>query len=80
MSGRGVVRSWVIFHQVYYPELGLQVPYNVIQVELAEGPHLLSNLVGVPLEQIRAGLPVEVVFQPLDDEFNLPLFRPLSAE
>ena len=41
LSGRGTVNSWVVFHQAYFSSLKDDVPYNVAEVELEEGPRLL---------------------------------------
>ncbi|MBM4265375.1 MAG: hypothetical protein FJ144_01975 [Deltaproteobacteria bacterium] len=78
-SGRGVVHTFSIVHQVFRPELADRVPYNVIVVELEEGPFFHSNLVDCPNEAIRIGMPVEVVFDDLTDEITLPRFRPRDA-
>ena len=76
LSGRGKVTSWVVFHQIYFEAFRDESPYPVIQVELEEGPRLLSNLVGVKNEDIYIGMPVEVVFDDVTDEVTLPKFRP----
>lgn len=73
-SGRGVVASWTVFHRRLVP--GFEPPYNVAWVQLEEGPRLVANLVDVPLEEIRTGMPVEAVFQRLTDEVTLVQFRP----
>ncbi len=74
-SGRGSVYSFVIQRHPTHPFF-LDVPYNVILVELEEGTRLVSNLVGVEPDEIRIGMPVEVVFEEVDPEATLPLFRP----
>lgn len=76
LSGRGKVNSWVVFHRAYYEGFQEQVPYNVVEVQLEEGPRLISNLVGVKNEGIRPGMPVEVVFDDVTAEVTLPKFRP----
>ena len=53
VSGRGKVFSFVIFHRVYHPAFAEEVPYVVALVELDEGPRLLTNIVGVPPEEVR---------------------------
>ena len=45
LSGRGAVNSWVVFHQAYFASFTDDLPYNVTEVELEEGPRLLTNLV-----------------------------------
>lgn len=44
ISGRGTIFSWVVFHRQYFDDY--PPPYNVVSVELAEGPLIVSNLVG----------------------------------
>jgi uncharacterized OB-fold protein len=75
LSGRGKVSTWVIFHRNWFPEFAADVPYAVVQVELTEGPRLTSNLVGVANEDIRVGMPVEVVFDDVTPAVTLPRFR-----
>jgi uncharacterized OB-fold protein len=76
VSGRGTVTTWVVFHRLYFPAFAADLPYNVVQVELAEGPRLTANLVGVANDRIRIGLPVEVVFDDVTPDVTLPRFRP----
>jgi uncharacterized OB-fold protein len=79
MSGRGTVASWVVFHKLYHPGFAEDIPYNVAFIELAEGPRLISNVVGVPNERLHIGMPVEVVFDDVGPNTSLPKFRPVKA-
>jgi len=76
LSGRGKVNSWVVFHQAYFSSVKDEIPYNVAEVELDEGPRLLTNLVGIDNADIKIGIPVEVVFDDVTDEVTLAKFRP----
>jgi uncharacterized OB-fold protein len=76
VSGRGSVFSWAIMHQVYHPGFAAEVPYAVVVIELDEGVRLVSNLVDCPPGDIRAGMPVEVVFDDVAPDVTLPKFRP----
>jgi uncharacterized OB-fold protein len=76
VSGRGSVFSWAIMHQVYHPGFAAEVPYAVVVIELDEGARLVSNLVDCPPADIRAGMPVEVVFDDVAPDVSLPKFRP----
>ena len=78
-SGRGKISSWVVFHKAYFPEFADDIPYAVVQVELDEGPRLTSNLVGVPNDGIKIGMPVEVVFDDVTPDITLHGFRPLKT-
>ncbi len=78
VSGRGEIFSFNIMHQVYHPGFADEVPYAVVQVKLAEGPKMISNLVGVKPHEIRIGMPVQVVFEDVSEEVTLPKFAPTS--
>ncbi len=77
LSGRGKVNSWVVFHQAYFSSVKDEIPYNVAEVELDEGPRLLTNLVGIDNADIEIGMPVEVVFDDVTEDVTLAKFRPL---
>jgi len=76
LSGRGKVYSWIIVHRSQHPAFSPDTPYNVVIVELDEGPRLHSNLVECPGDEISIGMPVEVVFENIEDRAALPKFRP----
>lgn len=73
VSGRGTLESWVTFHRPYWPGFAADIPYEVCLVRLAEGPLLVSNIVG-GLESPKLGDPVHAVFDRVDDELTLPKF------
>jgi uncharacterized protein len=79
LSGRGKINTWVIFHQAYFRSYEQDIPDNVVEVELDEGPRILTNLIGLPNGDIRAGLPVEIVFDDVTDEITLAKFKPRVA-
>jgi uncharacterized protein len=56
-----------------------KVPYVVAVVELAEGPHILSNVVGPSVERVNIGIPVQVFFERVSDEISLPKFTPVEV-
>ena len=78
LSGRGRINSWVIFHQAYFQSYQQDIPYNVVEVELDEGPRITANLCGVPNREIRSGMPVEIVFDDVTEEITLAKFKPLE--
>ena len=75
VSGRGEIFSFNVMHQVYHPAFATEVPYAVVVVKLEEGPKITSNLIDFPIDRIRIGLPVEVMFRELSDAVTLPMFR-----
>ena len=77
MSGRGRVYSWIVVHRPQHPAFFEDVPYNVVIVELDEGPRLHSRIVGCANEEIAIGMPVEVVFEKKNDDVTMPYFKPV---
>jgi uncharacterized protein len=78
VSGRGEVFTFCIYHQAFHPAWQDDIPYNVAYVKLAEGPLLLTNIVGCSNEDIYIGMPVEVVFEDVTEVVTLPKFKPVK--
>jgi uncharacterized OB-fold protein len=78
VSGRGVLFAWTVSIQAFLPGLG---PYCVALVQLAEQEdlRLTSQLVDASVEDLRVGLPVEVVFVDGGGDLRLPFFRPVRS-
>lgn len=79
MSGRGTVFSTIVFHQVYHPAFADKVPYNVSLVRLAEGPIMVSNVVGPEPADVAVGDEVEIVFDRVTPEVTVPRFAPAGS-
>jgi uncharacterized OB-fold protein len=73
VSGEGTISSWVTYAESPHPAFGS--PHTVVLVELAEGPRVVSNVVGVAPGELEVGLPVRVVFDDVDDELTLYKFE-----
>lgn len=76
-SGKGKVYTFVVYRQVYHEAFRDDIPYITAIVELQEGPHLLTNIVGCNPEQVECDMPVEVVWENITEEFSLPKFKPV---
>ena len=74
LAGTGVVYSYSILHHPQHPSF--DYPVVAALIDLDEGVRILSNLVDVPPEEVRIGLPVEVRFVPTRDEMAVPVFAP----
>ncbi|MEU6220532.1 bifunctional MaoC family dehydratase N-terminal/OB-fold nucleic acid binding domain-containing protein [Streptomyces sp. NPDC047022] len=72
-SGEGTVYSYVVMHHPPFP--AFDPPYAVGVIELAEGVRIVSNVIGVPYDKVRIGMPVRLTFERYDDELELPVFR-----
>ncbi|WP_433546751.1 bifunctional MaoC family dehydratase N-terminal/OB-fold nucleic acid binding domain-containing protein [Streptomyces sp. CA-294286] len=72
-SGEGQVFSYVVMHRPEFP--AFDPPFAVVLVELAEEVRMISNVVGVPYDEVRIGMPVRLEFRQYDAELELPVFR-----
>jgi uncharacterized OB-fold protein len=52
------------------------VPYVLAVIELDEGPRIVSNVVGIPADEVRCEMPVKVVYEEVRDGYLIPKFRP----
>ena len=77
VSGSGKVSSWIIYEQTFHPYFVKDLPYNVIQVDLEEGPRFYSNLLGVKEEDLRYQMRVKAEFEDVNEEIALIKFRPV---
>ncbi len=75
-SGRGTVYSFTVTRQNQAPGFRDELPYVLAIVELAEGPRLMTNVVGCAPDEVRIGMAVEVVFEDVTPEVTLAKFRP----
>lgn len=76
-AGRGTLYSWTVVWRPQTP--AFEVPYVPVVVELDEGYWMLSAVVDCELEDLREGMPLEVLFQPTSDRISLPYFRPVPT-
>ena len=63
-------------HKDWFSAFKADIPYAVAQIELAEGVRLTASIVDCPVDALRVGLPVEVVFDRVTEALTLPRFRP----
>jgi uncharacterized OB-fold protein len=75
-EGKGRVYSFTVYHVAYHPGFENDLPYVVADVELEEGPRLLTNIVGCRPDEVKCDMPVEVTWEDITADFSLPKFRP----
>ena len=75
-SGKGRVYTFTVTHQNQAAGFRDSLPYVMAYVELAEGVKMLTNLVDYKLEEVKIGMPVEVVYEDVTPEVTLVKFRP----
>ncbi|WP_419996425.1 Zn-ribbon domain-containing OB-fold protein [Streptomyces boninensis] len=72
-AGEGTVYSYVVMHHPRFE--AFEPPYAVGLIELDEGVRMISNVVGVPYDKVRIGMPVRLEFAEVEDDLVLPVFR-----
>lgn len=77
MSGAGRVASFIVVH--HPPNPWFELPIIVATIALDEGPHVISNVCGAPIESIAVGMRAEAYFVPTADGFGAPLFRGVGS-
>ncbi|WP_020109964.1 Zn-ribbon domain-containing OB-fold protein [Nocardia sp. 348MFTsu5.1] len=74
-AGTGHLHTWTVVHQKYSKSF-TDKPTVVAVVKLDEGPLLHTNLIDAEGTDLRVGMPVEVVFETVEEGAVLPVFRP----
>ncbi len=75
-SGRATVVSFAVMHQRYHPAFYDELPYPLAVVELEEGPRLITSVVGVSAEELKAGMAMQAVYEEIGEGVVLPKFKP----
>ena len=74
LSGQATVYSFAVVHGFPgLPDITL-VPV-VVDLPDAPGARLVSNVIDVDPAEVYIGMPLEVTFSPIADDWQLPLFR-----
>ena len=60
-SGRGTVRTFVVFDKPYHPYFKERLPYVVAVVALEEGPEITTNIVDANVSAIEIGMSVRII-------------------
>jgi uncharacterized OB-fold protein len=74
-GGRATLYTYSVVHVNDLPPWHERLPYLAAVVELAEGPRMMTNLVGCEPGQVAIGMELRVDFRD-DGEFTVPVFRP----
>jgi uncharacterized OB-fold protein len=72
-SGQGTVASFSVVRRGLSP--AYEAPYTIALVDLAEGPRMMSVIIGCEPEAVTVGAPVTVCFEPWSEDLSLPVFR-----
>jgi len=78
VSGRGRVATFTINHKAWVPELPEQYILALVAIDEQDDVRIASNIVDCAAENITFDMPVEVLFEPVEDLW-IPLFRPVQS-
>ncbi len=73
-SGRGKIFAYNIHYRAFHPGFMNEMPYVYALIELDEGPMFGTMIVDVPLERVKHGAPVHVLYKDTEGGFTLPNF------
>ncbi|MEV0092534.1 Zn-ribbon domain-containing OB-fold protein [Streptomyces sp. NPDC050738] len=74
-GGRATLYTWSVVHRNDLPPFGEKVPYVAAVVDLAEGPRMMTEVVGVPEADLRIGMALAVSFR-TEEAVAVPVFGP----
>ncbi len=74
VSGKGVVYAVAVHRRAISPEFKGRTPYAVALIELAEGPRMLSGMIGPGATEAQVGDEVALTWERLEDGRHLPYF------
>ena len=77
VDGAGSVRSWTVMRQSFLPGFDDDVPFVLVDVELAAAPdvRLIGRLLDGPAAALRVGVPVSLAFEDLGPGLSVPAFE-----
>jgi uncharacterized OB-fold protein len=74
-SGRATLYTWSVVHRNDLPPFADRVPYVAAVVDLAEGPRMMTEIVGCAESELRIAMEVRADFR-TDGGVSVPVFRP----
>jgi uncharacterized OB-fold protein len=74
-SGRGTVHTFTVVRQQGARAWRDEVPYVVAIIELEEGPRMMGNVTGCPVEEVTIGMPVRAYAVQADDGIGIPYWE-----
>lgn len=75
-TGRGKIYTFTVTNQNQAAGFRESLPYVMAYVELDEGLKMLTNIIDCRPEEVKIGMPVEVVFETATPEVTFAKFRP----
>ncbi|MFE9565657.1 Zn-ribbon domain-containing OB-fold protein [Streptomyces sp. NPDC006487] len=78
-SGLATLYTWSVIHRNDLPPFGERVPYVAAVVDLAEGPRMMTEVVGAEGAELRVGMDLVVTFREAAEGVWVAVFRPRAV-
>lgn len=75
VSGRATLYTWTVAHPPLLPFFRERAPWPIAVVQLEEGPRMVTNIIGVPVNGHEIGMPLAVDFEDVEGDITLVVFR-----
>ena len=79
VSGRGTVHTFTVIRQQGAKPFRDELPYVVAMVALDEGPLMMGNLTGCPVDDVHIGMAVEAYVVEAEPGVGVAFWQPTSA-
>lgn len=77
-KGKGKLYTFTITMYGVEPRFAPDLPYVLALVDLDEGIRVMTRIVNCDHDQLQCDMPVEIVWQDINEEFNLYYFQPVK--
>jgi len=74
-TGQGTIYSYTINHRGPSPYFKGRTPYVVALIDLDEGVRMMANVLNGPIDAVKIGARVTVVFESVSESLALPQFE-----
>jgi hypothetical protein len=75
-SGRGTVHTFTVIRQQGARPFRDELPYVVAVIELDEGPRMMGNITGCPIESVSIGMAVRAYVVEAEPGVGVPFWEP----
>ena len=79
VSGRGVLHTFTIIRQNGAEPFKDELPYVVGIIELDEGPRMMGNVTGCPVDSVFIGMPLAAYAVKVEDGIGIVFWEPAEA-
>jgi len=75
-SGRGTIHTFTVIRQQGAKTFRDEVPYVVAMIELEEGPRMMGNVTGCPVDSVSIGMAVRAYAVEAEPGVAIPFWEP----